>query len=241
MLIMVEDRPTVSAAYSTSFKRYGIKLECLNTASFLNWLQSPQCSELESVDCYLLGRTESIPGLIKLLRFHSKTPILALVDSIRIDTVIEYYESGIDDILRKPMHVREIIYRANTARRRSDVKAETPVNEDCHVFSDGRNPIVGGEPLELPRRERRLLEYLVARAGRRVTKEQIFNSIYGIFEENVNESVVESHISKLRKKLRQRLGYDPIDSKRYLGYCFNISTCPTVAMETHMMAASARH
>jgi DNA-binding response OmpR family regulator len=30
--------------------------------------------------------------------------------------------------------------------------------------------------------------------------------------------VVESHISKLRKKLRHLLGYDPIDSKRYLGY-----------------------
>ena len=54
--------------------------------------------------------------------------------------------------------------------------------------------------------------------GRRVTKTQIFNAIYGIFDEDVEENVVESHISKLRKKLRQRLGYDPIDSKRYLGY-----------------------
>ena len=30
--------------------------------------------------------------------------------------------------------------------------------------------------------------------------------------------MIESHISKLRKKLRNALGYDPIDSKRYLGY-----------------------
>ena len=36
--------------------------------------------------------------------------------------------------------------------------------------------------------------------------------------EDVEENVVESHISKLRKKLRERLGYDPIDSKRFLGY-----------------------
>ena len=34
----------------------------------------------------------------------------------------------------------------------------------------------------------------------------------------VEENVVESHISKLRKKLRERLGFDPIDSKRFLGY-----------------------
>jgi two-component system, OmpR family, flagellar system response regulator FtcR len=70
----------------------------------------------------------------------------------------------------------------------------------------------------LPRRERRILEYLVNNRGRRVSKAQIFNSIYGIFDENVEENVVESHISKLRKKLRRHLGYDPINSVRYLGY-----------------------
>jgi len=43
--------------------------------------------------------------------------------------------------------------------------------------------------------------------------------VYGIFDEDVDENVVESHISKLRKKLKHRLGYDPIDSKRFLGYC----------------------
>jgi len=30
--------------------------------------------------------------------------------------------------------------------------------------------------------------------------------------------VIESHVSKLRKKLRNHLGYDPIESKRYMGY-----------------------
>ena len=53
----------------------------------------------------------------------------------------------------------------------------------------------------------------------RVTKAQIYNAIYGLFDDNVEENVVESHVSKLRKKLRARLGYDPIESKRFLGYC----------------------
>ena len=42
--------------------------------------------------------------------------------------------------------------------------------------------------------------------------------VYGLFDVDVEESVVESHISKLRKKLRMRLGYDPVDSMRFLGY-----------------------
>jgi DNA-binding response OmpR family regulator len=86
------------------------------------------------------------------------------------------------------------------------------------IFMDGRDPEIGGSPFPLPRRERRILEFLASNRGRRVTKTQVFNAIYGIFDEEVEENVVESHISKLRKKLRERLGFDPIDSKRFLGY-----------------------
>ena len=75
-----------------------------------------------------------------------------------------------------------------------------------------------GEPFPLPRRERRILEFLLQCRGRRVTKTQIFNAVYGLFDENVDENVIESHISKLRKKLKRKLGFDPIDSKRFLGY-----------------------
>lgn len=51
-----------------------------------------------------------------------------------------------------------------------------------------------------------------------MTKAQVFNAIYGVFDEDVEENVVESHISKLRKKLREKMGFDPIESKRFLGY-----------------------
>jgi DNA-binding response OmpR family regulator len=59
---------------------------------------------------------------------------------------------------------------------------------------------------------------LAVNAHRRVTKTQIFNAVYGIFEDKVDEVVVEGHVSKLRKKLRVRLGTDVIDAKRHLGY-----------------------
>ncbi len=81
-----------------------------------------------------------------------------------------------------------------------------------------KDPEVGGDVFPLPRRERRILEYLASLDGRRATKSQIFGAIYGLFEADVEENVVESHISKLRKKLRSALGRDPIDSKRFLGY-----------------------
>ncbi len=83
---------------------------------------------------------------------------------------------------------------------------------------DGRDPTIGGEVMILPRRELRILEYMVSHQGKWISKSQIFNAIYGIFNADLDESVVESHMSKLRKKLRIRLGYDLIQSKRYVGY-----------------------
>ncbi len=113
---------------------------------------------------------------------------------------------------------REILARAAAIRRRLQVISNFTDAGPIRVFSDGRDPEVGGEVFALPRRERRILEYLIANRGRRVSKAQIFNAIYGIFDDDVEENVVESHISKLRKKLRKKLGYDPVDSKRFLGY-----------------------
>ena len=51
-----------------------------------------------------------------------------------------------------------------------------------------------------------------------MTKTQIFNAVYGVMNDGVDECVVESHISKLRKKLRKKLGFDAIESTRYIGY-----------------------
>ena len=113
-------------------------------------------------------------------------------DAKSLEETLDLFAAGVDDVVRKPVHVR--------------------------VFYDGRDPEVAGEVLALPRRERRILEYLVNNKGCRVTKTQIFNYVYGLFSEDIDENVVESHISKLRKRLRHRLGYDPIDSQRFLGY-----------------------
>jgi DNA-binding response OmpR family regulator len=124
----------------------------------------------------------------------------------------------VDDVVRKPIHVREILARIKAIRARTRGRSEGTVLGDLRVFSDGRDPEIQGEVLPLPRRERRILEYLVNNMGCRVTKTQIFNSVYGLFSEDIDENVIESHISKLRKRLRHRLGYDPIDSQRFLGY-----------------------
>ena len=126
--------------------------------------------------------------------------------------------AGADDVVRKPVHARELVARIGAIMRRVCPASNHVATGHLRVYFDGRDPEVFGRVLMLPRRERRILEYLATNKNRRVNRSMIFNAIYGLFDEEVEESVVESHISKLRKKLRHALGYDPIDTKRYLGY-----------------------
>jgi DNA-binding response OmpR family regulator len=160
------------------------------------------------------------------IRERCEAPVIAVNDRPSLEHTLELFQSGVDDVVRKPVHVREILARINAIRRRAGVSGSSTndgtVLGPITVFSDGRDPQISGADFILPRRERRILEYLIANRGRRLNKSQIFSAIYGIFDSEVEENVVESHISKLRKKLREKLGFDPIDSKRFLGYSINI-------------------
>jgi two-component system, OmpR family, flagellar system response regulator FtcR len=152
------------------------------------------------------------------VRARSKSPLIGVIDGRALSEVLELFAAGADDVVVKPCHVREILARIGAIRRRQKVVEDSIEVCGIRVFFDGREPIVGGTVLQLPRRERRILEYLVVSRSTRVTKTQIFNRVYGLFNEGIQECVIESHISRLRKRLRDRLGYDPVDSQRYLGY-----------------------
>ncbi|TPW26900.1 response regulator transcription factor [Pararhizobium mangrovi] len=222
MIVVVDERELVTKGYSCLFAREGISATGFEPGDFGEWVETAADGDIDAVEAFLLGegqRTSDLPGVI---RGRSDAPVIAVSDTPALETTLALFDAGVDDVVRKPVHPREILARAAAIRRRLTALANHTDAGAIRVFSDGRDPEVAGETFALPRRERRILEYLVSNQGRRVTKTQIFNAIYGIFDEDVEENVVESHISKLRKKLRKRVGYDPIDSKRFLGYTLDI-------------------
>lgn len=223
MIIIVDERTDVSDAYRSSLGREGVSVASFTPADFDGWFHSTSGPDLAAVEAVVLGDFERRELLTRAIKTRSEIPAIALNDQMGLDATLKLYAAGVDDVVRKPVHAREIIARIGAIRRRN-VPAERYADfGPLRIFGDGRDPEVNGESLMLPRRERRILEYLAANRGRRVSRTQIFNAVYGLFDEDVEESVVESHISKLRKKLRQVLGHDPIDTKRYLGYQLSAS------------------
>jgi DNA-binding response OmpR family regulator len=221
MYVIVDERQMVTAGYTACFDREGVSSLGLFSGEFQGWLNAVSSTELDAVQGFLLGDFRDRTACAAAIRRRSPAPVIALSETRSLEKILELFSASFDDVVPKPVHVREILARSESIWRRvNGRRAPEAAEERLKVHFDGRDPEIDGISLSLPRRERHILEYLVRGRGRWLTKAQIFNTVYGIYSDGVDESVVEGHVSKLRKKLRQYLGYDPIEAKRYVGYTF---------------------
>jgi two-component system, OmpR family, flagellar system response regulator FtcR len=230
MIIVVDYRPDVCDVFTNGFVREGYSAMSFCPKDILGWMQTTSDDDLCSVQAVLIGDCESRELIAQRMRKLGNVPIIALSDCPNLDNTLRLFTAGVDDVVKKPVHVREIIARMAAIRRRSsDDKSALWRIGGLTIFGDGRDIEIDGQVVQIPRRELRILEYLAVCKNRRVTRGQIFNAVYGMLDEEVEESVVESHISKLRKKLRTYLGYDPIDTQRFLGYQLTGKTAAVMA------------
>lgn len=218
MIVIVDERELVINGYALMFNREGVATTGFCPTEFDSWFTAAPDPDLGSVEAFLLGNCDGRSSLARIIKRRSSAAVIAMDDQKTLGETLDLFAAGVDDVVGKPVHVRELLARIGAIGRRAKASGGELEAGPIQVFSEGRDPEVGGLPLPLPRRELRILEYLVRNKGRRVTKAQIFNYVYGLFDREIDDNVVESHISKLRKRLRQRLDYDPIDSKRHLGY-----------------------
>ncbi len=140
--------------------------------------------------------------ILRLLRAR-KVPVSVLVITARseVDDRIRGLDLGADDYLTKPFEMREFDARVRALLRRS--RADGLEILSCGSLSldtVARRAYMNDQPLDLPRREFHLLEVLMSRQGRIISKDQIINSISD-FHDELNPSAIEIYIHRLRKKL----------------------------------------
>lgn len=153
------------------------------------------------------------------LRKELKTPVLILTAKDGLGDKIEGFEKGADDYLTKPFHREELIVRIKALLKRSlglfDENVVTYKNIVCHLAS--KEVHFGEEILPIQGREFDLLVYFLQNQGMILTKEQIFDRIWG-FDSETTLTVVEVYMSNLRKHLRPTGLAADIHTLRNVGY-----------------------
>ncbi|MFY0760823.1 response regulator transcription factor [Metabacillus dongyingensis] len=157
--------------------------------------------------------------LQKVRKQNITTPVIMLTAKDGIDDKIQGFKVGADDYLVKPFHREELLLRLEAMVRRSGgrLKENVLTFKELRLNIKNKSAEINGETVKLNGKQFDLLEYLLTNKNTILTKEQIFDRIWG-FESDTSTTVVEVYASNLRKNLKKS-GYDQyIKTFRGLGY-----------------------
>ncbi|MDP3169395.1 MAG: response regulator transcription factor, partial [Polaromonas sp.] len=147
----------------------------------------------------------------------SAMPVLILTAADSVEERVKGLDYGADDYMAKPFSLQELEARVRALIRRGMGGASSTIKHGPLVYDQaGRVATIDGQMVELSARELGLLEVLLQRAGRLVSKDQLVERLCEWGEE-VSNNAIEVYIHRLRKKIEK--GPVRIATVRGLGYC----------------------
>lgn len=177
---------------------------------------------LASFDLVLLDRT--LPdgdglSLVPAMRASNPgLPIIVLSARGEVSDRVAGLDEGADDYLIKPFSLDEMLARIRAIRRRPADLVGEDIRAGSVIFDLANEEVtVAGVRMELPRRELRVLAALMKRRGRTVLRESLEQAVFG-FDDEVQSNTLDSHISRLRRKLSDAEAGVEIHAIRGVGY-----------------------
>jgi two-component system, OmpR family, response regulator TctD len=199
-LLLIEDNPTLSHWLARMLEQDAFALDAVQDGE-----AADQLLRLNRYDVVLLDlNLPRLSGKNVLRRMRQRgdaTPVMILTASGSIDEKVELLGAGADDYLVKPFEVRELIARIKVMIRRQTASTANEVSCGDLVFDiDTRQFALKGTPLNVTPRERSVLETLMLRMGKTVSKAALMDSIV-THDDQPSEDALEIYVSRLRKKL----------------------------------------
>lgn len=140
--------------------------------------------------------------ILSHLRQHAN-PVAVLILTAREDvaTRVQALDLGADDFLTKPFHLEELEARVRALIRRSKLGNNLPLQcANLHLDIANKLVSIGEQAIILSARELHLLETLMLRMGKIITKDQIMESLCN-WDETLGDNAIEVYIHRLRKKI----------------------------------------
>ena len=216
-ILLVEDEIEMAAALRAALARRGFVVDRVRT------LEDAHIALKESgVRAVLLDRRlpdgDGLSLLPVLRAMADPPPVIVLTALGQTMERVEGLDAGADDYLVKPFELDELLARLRAVTRRRAGAAVEPLTLGALSFDMvHREAQVSGQPLQLPRREIALLDVLLRRAGRVVLRETIEAALFG-FDDAPASNTLDSHVSRLRRRLSDAGAGVAIHALRGVGY-----------------------
>jgi len=148
-----------------------------------------------------LPKLDGLEVLRRLRRRNDPLPVLILSGREQPEEKVAGLDLGADDYLVKPFSLNELQARVRALLRRGHAAAAPVLSyRDLSFDPVARVATIRGHPLPLSTHELSVLEVLMRRFGRVVSKEQLVEQIY-TYDQEVSHNAIEVYVHRLRKKI----------------------------------------
>tara|TARA_B100000945_G_scaffold169058_1_gene135601 strand:- start:1407 stop:2105 length:699 start_codon:yes stop_codon:yes gene_type:complete len=229
-ILVIEDEEDLNQTLSFNLENEGYKVtSALKGSEALEILETSSPPDLVILDLMLPDMT----GLDICRHIRSKdklkniSVIIVTAKGEEVDRVVGF-ELGADDYIVKPYSVRELMLRIQAQLRRGEKESsqDTSDNEpnisyqDLLIDTSKHKVFLKDKKISLTAKEFTLLKYLIKRADKVQTRDNLLDKVWG-YNNSVTTRTVDTHVKRLRSKLG-KYG-DNIETIRGVGYIFNKS------------------
>jgi two-component system OmpR family response regulator len=199
-ILVVEDDSVLAAALTRALNQAAYAVDLADNGDAANLALDAASYDLVVLDL-ALPKVDGLNVLRRLRDRRSRVPVLILSARDSLDDRVKGLDLGADDYMTKPFDLPEFEARVRALMRRGQHHATNVLRhgklsldlEARRVFHDGR-------PIDLSARELAVVELLMSRQGRVVTKEQMVDRLFG-WGEDVGSNAIEVCVHRVRKKL----------------------------------------
>jgi two-component system OmpR family response regulator/two-component system response regulator TctD len=213
-ILLAEDDPMIADGLVRALRKSSYAVDHVNNGVTADTALASEQFDLLILDLGL----PKLPGIEVLKRLRARKsalPVLILTAMDGLEDRVRGLDAGADDYLTKPFALPELEARVRALTRRGTALPSSIEFGALNYDQSDRVARFDGQPLDLSARELALLEILLLRVGRLVSKEQLVDHLCGWGEE-VSTNAIEVYVHRLRKKL-EPCGVR-INTMRGLGY-----------------------
>ncbi|MCB5410830.1 response regulator [Pseudogemmobacter faecipullorum] len=199
-ILLVEDDQALAGSLLRLLRQSGYAVDLVHDGASAEALAAAESFELVILDLNLPG----MDGLAVLRAMRSRrnsAAVMILTARGAPEDRVRGLDLGADDYLIKPFDIGEFEARVRSLlRRQAGLKSASVSFDSLTLDLNSRSFTLADQPLDLPARERDLLELLIVKAGKVVARETIVQSLTSL-EDELSPNAIEQYVSRLRKRL----------------------------------------